>query len=150
MPCQVLAFENRCKITKKNRNGKEKDGISFKDRIEIKELEIVKTLSLYSLLIKKMILSVYPTLTTDYQTVAKNYPTLHPTLEPTLYPTLEGKRTTDFFAEQSGRAERTNFNHGFHEFNEFSSAASGRLAFLCSTGIKSLRFRTQKSMVYMS
>ena len=58
---------------------------------------------------KKMKLSAYPTLTADFQTVVKNYPTLHPTLEPTLYPTLEGKRTTNFFAEQSGRAERTNF-----------------------------------------
>ena len=35
-----------------------------------------------------MILSAYPTLTTDYQAVAENHPTLHPTLEPTLYPTL--------------------------------------------------------------
>ena len=35
-----------------------------------------------------MNLSAYPTLTTDYQQVTKNYPTLHPTLEPTLYPTL--------------------------------------------------------------
>ena len=35
-----------------------------------------------------MKLSVYPTLTADFQTVVKNYPTLHPTLEPTLYPTL--------------------------------------------------------------
>ena len=35
-----------------------------------------------------MNLSAYPTLTTDYQLVTRNYPTLHPTLEPTLYPTL--------------------------------------------------------------
>ena len=35
-----------------------------------------------------MKLSAYPTLNTDYQRVARNYPTLHPTLEPTLYPTL--------------------------------------------------------------
>ena len=35
-----------------------------------------------------MNLSAYHTLTTDYQAVAENYPTLHPTLDPTLYPTL--------------------------------------------------------------
>ena len=35
-----------------------------------------------------MKLSAYPTLTTDYQRVTENYPTLEPTLEPTLYPTL--------------------------------------------------------------
>ena len=35
-----------------------------------------------------MYLSAYPTLTTDFQIVVENYPTLHPTLEPTLYPTL--------------------------------------------------------------
>ena len=38
-----------------------------------------------------MKLSAYPTLATDYQRVAQNYPTLHPTLEPTLYPTLKCK-----------------------------------------------------------
>ena len=35
-----------------------------------------------------MNLSAYPTLTTDYQLVTRNYPTLHPTLDPTLDPTL--------------------------------------------------------------
>ena len=44
-----------------------------------------------------MNLSAYPTLTTDFQTVVENYPTLEPT--------LEGKKN--------------------HEFNEFSAVASG-------------------------
>ena len=33
---------------------------------------------------KKMKLSAYPTLTTDYQLITRNYPTLDPTLNPTL------------------------------------------------------------------
>ena len=35
-----------------------------------------------------MKLSAYPTLTTDYQVLTRNYPTLEPTLYPTLEPTL--------------------------------------------------------------
>ena len=35
-----------------------------------------------------MNLSAYPTLTTEYQVLTENYPTLEPTLHPTLYPTL--------------------------------------------------------------
>ena len=49
-----------------------------------------------------MNLSAYPTLTTEYQWVTRNYPTLNPTLnptlEPTLHPTLEGKKNHEFLA----------------------------------------------------
>ena len=73
-----------------------------------------------------MNLSAYPTLSTDYQGVARNYPTLHPTLEPTLYPTLESKK-----------------NHEFYEF-----LAGGRFVLLaskvCGLGLKNLWFMCRK------
>ena len=49
---------------------------------------VVLNLRIFSYQTKKMKLSAYPAPNTDYQRVARNYPTLHPTLEPTLYPTL--------------------------------------------------------------
>ena len=45
---------------------------------------VVLNLRIFSYQTKKMKLSAYPAPNTDYQRVARNYPTLHPTLYPTL------------------------------------------------------------------